>query len=80
MHALWRLPFDRPAHEVELTGAAIGVGVYSLTSANAWLHGGAQTRWRHYLALGYAAVDEREIEAGLACLAGALRERAAPKT
>lgn len=70
MHALWRLPFEQPrARQIEQSAAALGVGVYSLASANAWLHGVGEERRQQHLMLGYAALDEREIDAGIARLA-----------
>ncbi len=70
MHVLWRLPPQLPAAcEVERIARASQVGVYSLDSGNTWL-GDPECRERAARAvlLGYAALSEAEISAGLARL------------
>lgn len=74
MHVLWQLPPALPdAPEVEQAGRSVGVGVYSLGGGNSWLGDTAcQQRSRRGVLLGYAALNEAEIHAGLGRLRQAL--------
>lgn len=75
MHVLWRTQSDGPcADEIERRARAVGVGAYSLPSGNAWIcNAETDRRWDHALLLGYAALNEDEIEAGVERLAQAIR-------
>lgn len=75
MHVLWQAGDDMPpAVEIEQRARAVGVGVYCLRSGNAWLCGSpSEQPWNRSLLLGYAALDEGEIAAGIERLARALR-------
>lgn len=75
LHVLWQAaPALPPALEIERRARMHGVGVYSLHSGNAWCGDAAiAQRWERALMLGYAALDEREIDAGVERLARALQ-------
>lgn len=75
LHVLWQVaPGLPPALEIERRARAHGVGVYSLRSGNAWCaDAGTERRWERALMLGYAALDENEIAAGIERLARALK-------
>ncbi len=77
MHVLWQAPAHLPAAaDIEHLARANGVGVYSLESCNVWSDRAApHTNLRHALLLGYAALDETEITAGIERLAVALGVR-----
>lgn len=70
MHLLWQLPAALPAAiDVERAARSVGVGIYSLESGNSWL-GDPECRERskRVVVLGYAALEEDEIRAGLSLL------------
>ena len=73
MHLVWKLPDGFPdAEEVERRGLAAGVGVCSLATGSA-LRFGNDDGGDRLLMLGFVALTEKEIEDGVARLAGALR-------
>ena len=73
MHLVWRLPEGLPdAAEVETRGLAAGVGVISLATGSA-LRFDDDDGGNRMLMLGFVALTEKEIEDGVARLAGALR-------
>lgn len=73
MHLVWKLPEGFPdAAEVEAKGLAAGVGVCSLATGSALRFGDGDGGDR-LLMLGFVALTEKEIEDGIARLAGALR-------
>src|SRR5690606_18817946 len=71
MHLVWRMPETMPdALEVERRARALGVGVYSFPTGNARLFGAsAKQDYARSLMMGYAALQEPEIEEGVARLA-----------
>ncbi len=71
MHLVWRMPESMPdALEVEHRARALGVGVYSFPTGNARLFGdSAKQDYARSLMMGYAALQEPEIEEGVARLA-----------
>jgi len=74
MHLVWHMPDSMPeALDVERRARALGVGVYSFPTGNARLLGdAAEQRYARSLMLGYAALQEREIESGVRRLASLL--------
>jgi GntR family transcriptional regulator/MocR family aminotransferase len=73
MHLVWKLPDGFPdAAEVEAKGLAAGVGVCSLATGSA-LRLGDDDGGDRLLMLGFVALTEKEIEDGIARLAGALK-------
>jgi GntR family transcriptional regulator/MocR family aminotransferase len=73
MHLVWKLPEGFPsAAEVEAKGLAAGVGVCSLATGSA-LRFEANEEGDRLLMLGFVALSEKEIEDGIARLAGALK-------
>jgi GntR family transcriptional regulator/MocR family aminotransferase len=73
MHLVWKLPEGLPdAAEVETRGLAAGVGVISLATGSA-LRFSDDDGGHRMLMLGFVALTEKEIEDGVARLAGALR-------
>jgi GntR family transcriptional regulator/MocR family aminotransferase len=73
MHLVWKLPEGFPsAAEVEAKGLAAGVGVCSLATGSA-LRFDPNDGGDRLLMLGFVALTEKEIEDGVARLAGALR-------
>lgn len=73
MHLVWKLPEGLPdAAEVEARGLAAGVGVCSLATGSA-LRFDKNDGGDRLLMLGFVALTEKEIEDGIARLAGALR-------
>lgn len=74
MHVMWRLPPALPdAHAVEQAGRSVGVGAYSLASGNCWLGDSfCRERSKRCVLLGYAALNDAEIRAGLERLQQAL--------
>jgi GntR family transcriptional regulator/MocR family aminotransferase len=73
MHLVWKLPEGFPsAAEVEAKGLAAGVGVCSLATGSA-LRFDANDEDDRLLMLGFVALSEKEIEDGIARLAGALK-------
>lgn len=74
MHLVWRLPGQFPgAFDLERRSQRVGVGVYSIKTGNALIAGkAADLRHLRTLMLGYAALDENEIEEGVHRLAGVL--------
>jgi len=73
MHLVWKLPEGfPPAAEVEAKGLAAGVGVCSLATGSA-LRFDQNDGGDRLLMLGFVALTEKEIEDGIARLAGALR-------
>ncbi|MBE7419592.1 MAG: PLP-dependent aminotransferase family protein [Ideonella sp.] len=75
MHVLWQPGPDLPPiAEIERRARAQGVGVYDLRRGNAWVEADRlEPRWERSLLLGYAALDEQEIAAGIERLLRALR-------
>lgn len=75
MHLLWRLPPDcGDGFELERMLRRHGVGIYSVQSANAWVHGAAiAQRCSRALALGYAALDCSEIGTAVDRIAAAMQ-------
>lgn len=74
MHLVWKLPEGLPsAAEVEAAGLAAGVGVCSLATGSA-LRFDQQDGGDRLLMLGFVALTEKEIEDGIARLAGALNK------
>ncbi|PWB83577.1 MAG: transcriptional regulator [Methylocystaceae bacterium] len=79
MHLAWRLPEGFPkASDVEARALDAGVGVYAL-AAGAAIHFGPDDESDRFLVLGFAALTEREIEAGVARLASALQGDRRPR-
>ncbi|WP_363347580.1 PLP-dependent aminotransferase family protein [Methylocystis echinoides] len=73
MHLVWKLPEGFPsAEEVEAKGLAAGVGVCSLATGSA-LRFDKNDGADRLLMLGFVALSEKEIEDGIARLAGALK-------
>lgn len=73
MHLVWKLPEGFPsAEEVEAKGLAAGVGVCSLATGSA-LRFDKNDGGDRVLMLGFVALSEKEIEDGIARLAGALK-------
>jgi GntR family transcriptional regulator/MocR family aminotransferase len=73
MHLVWKLPEGFPsAEEVEARGLAAGVGVCSLATGSA-LRFDKNDGGDRLLMLGFVALSEKEIEDGVARLAGALK-------
>lgn len=73
MHLVWKLPEGFPsAAEVEEKGLAAGVGVISLATGSA-LRFDKNDGGDRLLMLGFVALSEKEIEDGIARLAGALK-------
>jgi GntR family transcriptional regulator / MocR family aminotransferase len=73
MHLVWKLPEGFPsAKEVEAKGLAAGVGVISLATGSA-LRFTEDDDGDRLLMLGFVALSEKEIEDGIARLAGALK-------
>ncbi|WP_424362753.1 PLP-dependent aminotransferase family protein [Methylocystis parvus] len=73
MHLVWKLPEGfPPAEEVEARGLAAGVGVCSLATGSA-LRFDKNDGGDRLLMLGFVALSEKEIEDGIARLAGALK-------
>lgn len=73
MHLVWKLPEGFPsAAEVEAKGLAAGVGVCSLATGSA-LRFEDDDGGDRLLMLGFVALTEKEIEDGVARLAGALK-------
>ena len=75
MHLAWQLPPGLPpAAELERQARAYEVGVYGLATGNALVTGpAAEARFERTVMLGYAALDETEIDDGVARLAQACR-------
>ena len=76
MHLAWRLPPELPPARILCERARVrGVGLYDFDAANVYL-ADARTRERYArtIALGYAALDEREIEVALRRIAEAACE------
>ncbi len=75
MHLTWELPRHFPlAAELERRARAYEVGVYGLATGNALVTGPvAEARFERTVMLGYAALDEDEIDEGVARLAQACR-------
>jgi GntR family transcriptional regulator / MocR family aminotransferase len=72
MHLVWKLPEGFPsAKEVEAKGLAVGVGVCSLATGSALRFD--DTDGDRLVMLGFVALSEKEIEDGIARLAGALK-------
>ena len=71
MHLVWQLPRHLPvAAEFEWQMRAHDVGVYGLKTGNALVAGRtARTRFERAVMLGYAALDEDEIDEGIGRLA-----------
>jgi GntR family transcriptional regulator / MocR family aminotransferase len=73
MHLVWKLPEGFPsAREVEAKGLAAGVGVCSLATGSA-LRFDDNDGGDRLLMFGFVALTEKEIEDGVARLAGALK-------
>ncbi len=73
MHLVWKLPEGFPsAEEVEAKGLAAGVGVCSLATGSA-LRFDKNDGGDRLLMFGFVALSEKEIEDGVARLAGALK-------
>jgi len=76
MHLVWHLPATLPEARVMRERAqARGVGLYDFETANVYL-ADARTRERYAraIALGYAALDERELQVAVHRIAEAVRE------
>lgn len=67
MHVMWQLPPALPdACDVEQAARSVGVGAYCLGSGNSWLGDSfCRERSRRFVMLGYAALNETEIRAGM---------------
>lgn len=78
MHLLWWLPpGGADGFDLERRLRRYGVGVYSVQSANARVHGAATVRrWSHALVLGYAALDASEIATAVGRITAALHDGA----
>ena len=74
MHIAWQLPDGAPsAFDLERLARSYGVGVYSLRTGNSMVLGDeAQTRYAHAMMLGFAALDEHEIDEGILRLSKAM--------
>lgn len=73
MHVMWHLPSGLPdAMSVESIALTHGVGIYSLRSAVAYDFGTTPYSTRS-LVLGYTALQEEQIRAGIARVAAALK-------
>ncbi|MCD6673776.1 MAG: PLP-dependent aminotransferase family protein [Burkholderiaceae bacterium] len=76
MHLVWQLPAALPEARILCERArARGVGLYDFDTANVYL-ADARTHERHAraIALGYAALDERELEVAVRRIEEAVRE------
>lgn len=67
MHLAWELPHSAPAaFDLERLARSYGVGVYSFGTGNALLMGDdINARYARSVMLGFAALDEREIDEGV---------------
>lgn len=74
MHVAWQLPPGAPdAFDLERLARSFGVGVYSLRTGNSLVMGDeAEARYANAIMLGFAALDEREIDEGIRRLAKAI--------
>ncbi len=73
MHLAWQLPEEAPAaFDLERLARSYGVGVYSFKTGNSLVSGDeAEARYARSVMLGFAALDEHEIEEGVRRLAKA---------
>ncbi|MBJ3774543.1 MocR-like pyridoxine biosynthesis transcription factor PdxR [Acuticoccus mangrovi] len=68
-HLSWRLPAELgPAHRVEVEARRRNIGVYTVPSGGGHEYGGSRYE-DGWLLLGYASLNEEQIEAGIARLA-----------
>lgn len=73
MHVAWQLPDGAPsAFDLERLARSFGVGIYSFSTGNSLLfEDDASSRYARSIMLGFAALDEHEIEEGIRRLAKA---------
>lgn len=72
MHLVWRLPQEFLAADLERACRAHGVGIYSVTTGNAFVADDPAERYARIVMLGYAALDEQEITEGIRRIAAVL--------
>ena len=80
MHIAWHLTADLPrAAELQAMAAGYGVGIHTLQSAAAYDFGGC-TYSERTIMLGFSALDEQQIRAGVERIAAALDAARTPVT